>query len=288
MRRFACLFAGVMLSSSATQATTANSAAVGVTWVGGPTMLIRFGPIRLLTDPVLGEGCQAFRVYDPNTGKPDVVQARLSPLPKLSLKAIDLILLSHIHEDHLDQAAVDRLGNSSEFLVPRSELRDLSKRGVKRANGIAPGEVRVIMRKGYSVRITAVQGYHSTDPKFLPILGDVNSYWLEFHHGSYRRTIYWTGDSFAPPGGVPSALRHPDLFIPHLGGVGATGPLGYVSMSWRHALHFAQDVRPKAILPIHHSTFSLYREPIEPFVAAARRQSFKVEHLKEGESVRLP
>lgn len=283
MRLAARLLAVVLLSTSA----PAHSSPVRVRWIGGPTMLIRFGPIRLLTDPVLGDGPEAFRVYDPNVGKPDVAQARLSALPKLRLGKIDLVLLSHIHEDHLDRAAIERIGTSTDFVVPPSELADLRKRGVNRPSAIAPGEMRTIISGAYVVTITAIQGRHSPQPKFLPILGDVNSYWLEFRHGSYRRTVYWTADSFAPAEGVPAQLRDPDLFIPHLGGVGEAGPIGYVSMGWSHALAFSQQVRPKAILPVHHSTFSLYREPIQLFVDAAREKSLKVERLEEGEAIEL-
>ncbi len=268
-------------------AAAASPSDVRVTWIGGPTMLVRFGPIRILTDPVLGEGPEAFSIYDPNVGKPDVAQARLAPLPKAPLDGLDLVLVSHAHEDHLDRTAIVSLGDRAEFLVPPSQLAEVRKRGASRTSGMALGEKRTISRGGYQVTITAVAAQHSQQPKFLAILGDVNGYWLEFRHGHYRRTIYWTGDSFAPASGVPTALRNPDLLIPHLGGVGAKGPIGHVSMGSSHALAFARDVRPRAILPIHHSTFSLYREPIELFVDAAKAASFKVERLREGGEYRL-
>lgn len=283
MRLARRLAAVVLLSTTA----ASNSSPARVQWIGGPTMVIRFGPIQLLTDPVLGEGMEAFTVYDPNVGKPNVAQARLSALPKVELNEIDLVLLSHIHEDHLDRTAIELLGTSNEFSVPPSELADLRKRGISHASAIAPGEVRKIVRGGYAITITAVQGQHSREAKFLSILGEVNGYWLEFRHGRYRRTIYWTGDSFLPAAGVPASLRNPDLFIPHLGGVGAHGPLGYVSMGWRDALAFAAAVQPRDILAVHHSTFSLYREPIEAFFAEAGAKSFKVERLKEGDAIEL-
>lgn len=280
--------AALLLSATTIPAVAATrSSDVQVTWIGGPTMELRFGPIRIITDPVFGEGPESFRIYDPNVGRPDVAQARLAPLPKVPLHRIDLVLVSHAHEDHLDRTAIAKLGNRIEFLVPPSQLADVRKRGVNSVNGIALGETRTIARGGYRVMITAVAARHSQQPKYLPILGDVNGYWLEFHHGRYRRTVYWTGDSFAPAGGVPAALRNPDLFIPHLGAVGAQGPIGHVSMSWSHALSFARDLQPGTIIPIHHSTFSLYREPIELFVDAAKAASFKVERLREGGVFRL-
>ena len=76
-------------------------------------------------------------------------------------------------------------------------------------------------------------------------------------------------------------------FVPHLGGVGASGPIGAVSMTSDHAISFARAVRPRAILPIHHSTFSLYREPIERFFAASTVERFRVHRLREGQSPEL-
>lgn len=275
------LAAAILLGSTALPAIAAPT--VRTTWIGGPTMLIRFGPIRILTDPVLGEGAEAFRIFDPNIGKPDVAQARLAPLPNVPLDKVDLVLVSHAHEDHLDAAAVGRLGATSEFLVPEPQLAEVRKRGVARISGIGVGQSRTLERGGYQVIVTAVPARHSENPKFLPVLGEVNGYWIEFRRKGYRRTVYWTGDSFAPAGGLPAQLRDPDLFIPHLGGVGAKGPIGNVSMSWSHAIDFARNVRPRAILPIHHSTFSLYREPIGLFVDAARAARFNVARLSEGE-----
>lgn len=284
----AILFAAIILSLTATAAAAAvRSPAVEVKWIGGPTMAIRFGPIHILTDPVLGKGPQAFRIYDPNVGKPDIPQARLAALPKVRLDGLSLVLVSHAHEDHLDQAAVDMLKRRAEFLVPTSQVDAVRKRGPARVSGLAPGERRKISRDAFHVTIIAVAGRHSQRPEFLPILGDVYGYWLEFRRGDFRRTIYWTGDSFAPAEGIPEALQSPDLFIPHLGGVGANGPIGHVSMGWSHALAFAREVKPRTVLPIHHSTFSLYREPIELFVDAARTESFQVARLDEGDEFEL-
>lgn len=276
------------LTATATAAAAADRpAAVKVRWIGGPTMVIRFGPIRVLTDPVLGEGPQAFRIHDPNVGKPDVPQSRLAALPTLSLDGLSLVLVSHAHEDHLDQAAVDMLKRQAEFLVPVSQVDAVRKRGLARVYGLASGERRRISRGAHQLTIIAVAGRHSQRPELLPVLGDVNGYWLEFRRGDFRRTIYWTGDSFAPAEGIPEALQSPDLFIPHLGGVGANGPIGHVSMGWSHALAFAREVKPRTVLPIHHSTFSLYREPIELFVDAARTESFQVARLDEGDEFEL-
>ena len=45
----------LLLSSSVTVAAEDKSE-LSLQWLGGPTMLIKFGPLQLLTDPMLGEG----------------------------------------------------------------------------------------------------------------------------------------------------------------------------------------------------------------------------------------
>jgi N-acyl-phosphatidylethanolamine-hydrolysing phospholipase D len=291
MARWACaiLAGAAVLAASAPAAVPAPEVPrASVQWAGGPTLLLRFGPIAILTDPVLGEGPQAFRIFDPNSGTPDMAQARLAPLPDLPYERADLVLVSHAHEDHLDAAAIVRLGGAVPFLVPAEQVEAVRARGAVRVTGISWGETHRLEDGGYEVAITAVPARHSEAPQYLPVLGAVNSYWIELRRGDYRRTIYWTGDSFAPADGVPAALRAPDLFVPHLGAVGVGGPIGPVSMGAAQAIPFARAVRPRVVLPIHHSTFSLYREPADRFVEAARAEGLRVERLAEGGHMELP
>lgn len=39
---------------------------VKVTWLGGPTVVMEFNGLKVLTDPMLGEGASAFTMGDPN------------------------------------------------------------------------------------------------------------------------------------------------------------------------------------------------------------------------------
>jgi L-ascorbate metabolism protein UlaG (beta-lactamase superfamily) len=275
-----------LLLSSAAAPAAERDAPVKAVWIGGPTLLFRFGPIMIVTDPVLGQGASAFRMFDPNSGKEDAAHGRLRPLPDLPLEEADLVLVSHDHADHLDEAALARLGKRP-FLVPLGQVERLKGRGVDQVLGLPWRAAHTIRKDGYSITITAVPAHHSERPDVRKMLGDVNGYWLDFRHGAYRRTVYWTGDSFPVAAELGSNLRRPDLLVPHLGGVGAGGPFGQVSMGAREALSFARAVEPKRVLPIHHSTFSLYREPIDRFARAAKGQKWKLDMVDEGEELVL-
>ena len=278
LARLGCSLA--LLLSSAAPAAPAE-ARVKAVWVGGPTLMFRFGPITIVTDPVLGQGAQAFRMIDPNSGEPDAAHARLEPLPDVSMNGVDLVLVSHDHADHLDDAALARLARHR-FVVPLAQVESVRRKGAEEVLGLPWRSSHTIRKQGYSVRITAVAAQHSEQPAVAKLLGEVNGYWIEFRHGRYRRTVYWTGDSFPVPAEFSGDLRSPDLLVPHLGGVGAGGPFGQVSMGAKEALAFARAVQPKAVLPIHHSTFSLYREPINRFTRAAAGERWKLKMLDEG------
>jgi L-ascorbate metabolism protein UlaG (beta-lactamase superfamily) len=278
-----------LLLAAATPAAAAAAPEVRATWIGGPTLVFRFGPLTLVTDPVLGEGPDAFRMFDPNSGREGALHARLAPLPPFDLTGTDLVLVSHDHEDHLDAAALARLPAAATLVVPEVQREALQRRrGAGEVFGLAWSGTHRIEQGGYRIAVTALPARHSLDPEASRLLGAVNGYWIEFRRGTYRRTVYWTGDGFPVPAEVTRDRLHPDLLVVHLGAVGEGGPFGRVSMGAADALAFARLVAPKAVLPIHHSTFSLYREPIERFAEAARGQPWRLDLLREGEELVLP
>jgi len=75
-------------------------------WVGGPTARIELGSFRLLTDPMLSQGPEAFIMNGhPSTGEDNVPIARLASLPPVEVDDLDLVLASHLHSDHFDAPA---------------------------------------------------------------------------------------------------------------------------------------------------------------------------------------
>jgi L-ascorbate metabolism protein UlaG (beta-lactamase superfamily) len=260
----------------------APSTQLRATWMGGATLVFRFGPITLVTDPVLGEGANAFRMFDPNSGREDAPHARLTPFPAGLPESPDLVLVSHDHEDHLDAAALARLAKSARFIAPASQADAIRRRSGAQVLGLSWSGTHRIERDGYSLSIRALPAQHSPRADVATRLGDVNGYWLEFRRRGFRRTVYWTGDGFPVPAEIGRELRRPDLLVPHLGAVGDRGPFGRVSMGAQEAVTFASLVQPRAVLPIHHSTFSLYREPLDRFVRASRGKGWDLVLRPEG------
>lgn len=196
-------------------------------------------------------------------------------------------MLSHAHEDHLDQVAQAELDRATPVIVPVADADKLSGLGFKKTDGLAWGATRTFPAGAGHITITAVPARHSENPALDKILGAGNGYWFKFSQGDWHRTIYWTGDTFPTLDvvGAVKRLGRPDLMIPHVGGVGSNGALGQVSMGARQVMAFANAVSPKKLLPVHHSTYPLYLEPISVLVGESFGKPFGLDLISEGTSV---
>lgn len=87
---------------------------LAATWFGHASVLVELDGYRILTDPVWSKRCSPSSVVGP---------ARLHPVPHTleELPAIDVVLISHDHYDHLDTATVRTLARThpeAVFVVP--------------------------------------------------------------------------------------------------------------------------------------------------------------------------
>lgn len=267
---------------------------LSITWLGGPSMIVEFNGFKILTDPVFGEGDKAFLMGDPNEmfdlkkGPNIKHHKRITDFPKTEITQIDLLILSHVHEDHFDQKAQKMIGKNIPAVVSVADAEKVKTMGFNKVNPM-PWDTKTVFKAGSgTITITAVPAEHSANVSISNILGKGNGYWFEFKQGDWQKTIYWTGDTF-PTQTVMSALKalgEPDIFIPHLGKVGTSGPLGQISMSADDVTSMAEQLNPKKILPIHHSSLALYLEPIWKLTKTLNGRKFGLDLISEGSTIR--
>lgn len=101
------------------------AAAPSVTWIGHATTLVQAGGLTVLTDPMFSQRASPVSFIGPQRRQPPGIA--LADLPH-----VDVVVVSHNHFDHLDEASVVALaaqaGGAPLFLVPlgvKGWLQDL-------------------------------------------------------------------------------------------------------------------------------------------------------------------
>ena len=271
----------------------ASSPHVDLVWIGGPSVLIHFNGVTLLTDPTLGE--DDFEMGNPNemfdmAKGPNIIHhKRLVPLPDLDLESVDAVILSHAHEDHFDQGAIRKLDPDISMLAPPFDEEKLQGYGFSAVHSLDWGESYSISAGSGRIEIEVVPADHSRIEEINEFLGRGNGYRIHFIQDEWSRTIYWTGDSF-PTEGVLAAAKTgdaPDVLMAHMGAVGFTGTLGQLSMGAEDVAAFEGSLKPKLVLPIHHSTYDLYLKPVSELETVRDRFGAELIYPEPGVPVTL-
>ncbi|HSW08490.1 MBL fold metallo-hydrolase, partial [Aquabacterium sp.] len=109
---------------------TRDAGQPSVTWIGHATALVQMAGLTLLTDPIFSQRASPLRAVGPKRHQPPGLA--LHELPQ-----IDLVLASHNHYDHLDEASVKALnrqpGGPPLFVVPLGLKPWLAARGIRHA-----------------------------------------------------------------------------------------------------------------------------------------------------------
>jgi L-ascorbate metabolism protein UlaG (beta-lactamase superfamily) len=201
-----------------------------LTWLGHATVLLELGGARLVTDPVLRDRVWHLR--------------RQTPSPRRdAVAAIDAVLVSHLHLDHLDIPSLRRLGPETPVVVPRGAGRFLRRLGFRRATELGAGE-RLDIR---GVEIAAVRAIH--DARRLP-WGPVAEP-IGFVISGDRR-VYFPGDT-AVHDGMRALAGTLDVALLPVWGWGPT--LGDGHMDPLGAARATALLRPRVVVPIHWGTF---------------------------------
>jgi len=282
--------AAVLNGTSGSKAAPASTGPhLKLCWLGGATMLMTFDGFTLLTDPAFGTGDAAFEMIDPNepwgeAGPVPKSHRRRTPFLGIDTAAVDQLVLSHLHEDHFDQAAEAALDRAVRIITPRGDLDRLAQKGFTRAEALDWGDEKTFSTGNGTITVTAVPADHSADPAVAATVGHGNGYWFEFRQDDWRLTLYWTGDTFATDRVRAAAGKrgHPDIMIPHVGAVGAAGPFGPLSMNAAQVVAMADQLGPGTLLPIHHSTFEIYVEPIWELARACEAKPYSLDLVAEG------
>ncbi len=252
-----------------------GAGAGSIEFIGNATTLIRYGDFTLLTDPnFLHRGQRAYLGYG-------LVSKRLTDpaLDVSELPQLDAVLLSHLHGDHWDRVARRGLDRGVPILTtPHASRRLQARSGFRRATGLRTWESHTLVKRGRTVRVTAMPGKHAfgvVGALLPPVMGSL----LEFGDISGRvdYRLYITGDTLVFDGLHEIARRHPgiDLGVLHLGGTRLPGRV-LVTMDGAQGADLLEIVRPRRAVPIHYDDYTVFTSPLSDFTAEVARRGLAV------------
>jgi L-ascorbate metabolism protein UlaG (beta-lactamase superfamily) len=214
--------------------------------VGGPTALITYGGLRLLTDPT----------FDPPGDYPrpgtDIVLSKLDG-PAVDLEdvmPVDAVLISHDHHsDNLDHSGREMLTRSGRVLTTGAGAQRLGGD----AQGMQPGDVVGLERPdgAGSVSVTAVRADHGPPEvaaKNGPVIGFVLS-------GDGLPTVYVSGDNASVDVVRSIVAEHGpfDAVVLFIGGAQVPEAWGdaHLTLTAQTAVQAARELGDAPIAPIH-------------------------------------
>ncbi len=248
-------------------------------WIGHSTVLLKIDGVTIITDPVFSESC-GVRLGPVTIGLKRLVEPALqmSQLPH-----IDIVLLSHAHMDHFDLPSLRALASRSTTVVTARSTSDLLRvRRYAAVHELGWGEqVRIgpltfralqVNHWGARMRTDTYRGY--------------NGYLIE---GGSRRVLFGGDTADTREFRSVRTSRPIDLALMP---IGAYNPWIYAHCTPEQAMRMCNEAGAEHLLPVHHQTFALSREPlnepIERFLAAAASHSDRVLTRSIGDEASLP
>jgi L-ascorbate metabolism protein UlaG (beta-lactamase superfamily) len=201
-----------------------------IVWLGHSTALVELGGLRFLTDPALTPRLAHLR--------------RHHAVDPAVLDDVDVVLISHVHMDHLHIPSLRLLGDVT-VIVPEGAGRLLRRHGFADVAETRAGE-RVTFG---SVTVETVPAIHPAGRgPHSRIAAPAVGYVLSSPHGS----VYFAGDTdlFDGMGELPPI----DVALLPIAGWGPT--LGPGHLDPARAARATDLIRPQLVVPIHWGTYS--------------------------------
>ncbi|MEU3859552.1 MBL fold metallo-hydrolase [Streptomyces sp. NPDC028722] len=262
---------------------------VDLHFIGNATVLLRYGPLTLLTDPnFLHRGQYAYLGYGLLTRRLTEPAVQPWDLPRL-----DGIVLSHLHGDHWDRRARRHLDHAVPVIsTPHAARRLKVLHGFERTAGLRTWQGLTLRQGRAQATITALPGRHARQPVLSGLLPPVMGSMIEFGPvgGPPRLRLYVSGDTMPFDGLDEITRRFPvaDLAVLHLGGTRLPGGF-VVTMDGAQGAELARRLDPRAVLPVHYGDYTVMRSPLSAFLAEAGRLGLgeRVVHCPHGSRARL-
>ncbi|MFD1873335.1 MBL fold metallo-hydrolase [Hymenobacter bucti] len=254
---------------------------VRVTWFGHSASLVEIGGKKVLLDPMLSVKMGPLALVTPKR-----YNQELAIYPE-QLPAIDAVLISHDHYDHLDYQTVLKIKDKvGQFYVPLGVGAHL------RAWGVAESRIHE-MTWGDSVNLPGLT-IVSTPTQHFSGRGLTNrnsTFWSSWVLKTSQHRLFYSGDGGYGPHFKDIGQQYGpfDLALMECGQYDRAWP--QIHMQPEQSVQAALDVRARVMQPVHWGAFTeahhAWNESVERATAAAARQHLPVATPLLGQPVVL-
>ena len=218
-----------------------------ITYIGGPTALIEYAGLRVVTDPTF-DPPQEY----PAPGESSLVKTRGPALSRADVWPVDLVLLSHhLHKDNLDYEGLELIAQGALTFSTHDAADDLW-------GGSVLGFDNWESHKLGEVTVTVVPALHGP-PGSEKLLGAVVGFVLE---ASGCPTLYVSGDNASIALVEQIAGRFPDIDIAVLFAGAARVPDldATLTMTSTDAARAAGILNPRVVVGLHTDDWEHFSE----------------------------
>jgi L-ascorbate metabolism protein UlaG (beta-lactamase superfamily) len=251
-------------------------------FIGTATVLIRYAGFTVLTDPnFLHQGEYVRLGYG--------LRSKRLTNPAISFEALppyDLVLLSHLHEDHFDRRVETLLSRNTTIVSTPHAASSLAEKGFRHSMGLATWQDVAFSRGGVRLRITGMPGRHGpalVSALLPPVMGSM----LEFMQSDHiLLRLYISGDTLVIDElkEIRKRYAYLDQAILHLGGTRALGIL--VTMDGEQGVELVKLLEPKVAIPIHYNDYTVFKSPLSDFQKEVKKAGLEsqIRYLQHGET----
>ncbi|MFE3202444.1 MBL fold metallo-hydrolase [Embleya sp. NPDC059237] len=259
-------------------ATPESADGVSAVWYGHASTLVEIEGRRVLFDPVWSKRVSPSQLVGPKRLHPN-------PVPLTALPALDAVVVSHDHYDHLDRATILELtaAQTAPFIVPLGIGAHLERWKVPAERIIELDWEEEAEVAG--LRFTATAARHFSGRTFRRN----DTLWGSWVVAGAERKVFYAGDSgyfdgYARIGGEHGPF---DLTLMPIGAYNRNWPDIHMTPEEAVAAHL--DLGGGLLLPVHWATFSLaphpWTEPVERLRLEAKATGVRLTLPRPGDRV---
>ncbi len=254
------------------------------TWIGHATVLVQAAGLNVLTDPHFSERASPVRFLGPQRAQPPGLT--LEELP-----AIDAVVISHNHYDHLDRDSVVLLNERAQgrtlFLVPLGLKPWFERHGISNVVELDWWQSHRVRPRGglpaVEFFLTPVQHWsaRALHDRSQTLWGGWAVFAPSFHwyfagDAGYSADFVDTRHHFERTRSIPSTANLFDLALIPVGAYEPRWFMGAQHVNPEEAVQVHADIGAARSLGIHWGTFNLTDEPLDqPPQDLARARSAK-------------